>query len=394
MTLAAEAKALGVEITAADAAKLQALIDACNGKRKKLRLSYRDALQAAIEASTDPHGIGVRHGGAELLARTTLALAVKTPRGIVVGVAGVFADKPTPGRAWKDLQPWMSDLAKNVTKARAWANQQRADRVAVKVGKPGKVRAPADEGTRLLAAVLADPQDTEARLIYADWLTQQGDPRGELIVLQVELASGRLKGARKGQAAKREKALLRKHGRGWAKEAMQHAKTFAFERGFVGTIEMTGTAWASRGAQLLAREPITTLQIDGVNRNSLVAIANAPHTARLARIESMDSLWLRAAPDAAALTAFLSSKHVGQVRDLDLRIAVVGPVDTSTLFDGVVLPKVERLALGIYQVPEVALASLATIRAPALRELVLGLSRKHAAQLAVLRERFPKAQVR
>ncbi|HEX4422037.1 MAG TPA: TIGR02996 domain-containing protein [Kofleriaceae bacterium] len=37
----------------------------------------------------------------------------------------------------------------------------------------------------LEAAIVADPNDTEAYAVYADWLQQQGDPRGELITLSL-----------------------------------------------------------------------------------------------------------------------------------------------------------------------------------------------------------------
>lgn len=40
----------------------------------------------------------------------------------------------------------------------------------------------------LLTAVLADPDDDDARLVYADALQTAGDPRGELIAVQCELA--------------------------------------------------------------------------------------------------------------------------------------------------------------------------------------------------------------
>ncbi|MCA9070314.1 MAG: TIGR02996 domain-containing protein [Planctomycetaceae bacterium] len=38
-----------------------------------------------------------------------------------------------------------------------------------------------------LNAIKAAPQDTTTQLIYADWLDEQGDPRGELIRLHVEV---------------------------------------------------------------------------------------------------------------------------------------------------------------------------------------------------------------
>ncbi|MBA3538368.1 MAG: TIGR02996 domain-containing protein, partial [Deltaproteobacteria bacterium] len=42
---------------------------------------------------------------------------------------------------------------------------------------------------KLEAAILADPDDTAAYLVYADWLQSRGDPRGELIVLQHQLGT-------------------------------------------------------------------------------------------------------------------------------------------------------------------------------------------------------------
>ncbi len=38
-------------------------------------------------------------------------------------------------------------------------------------------------------AICSDPEDIQARLIYADWLEERGDPRGEFIRVQCELAA-------------------------------------------------------------------------------------------------------------------------------------------------------------------------------------------------------------
>src|SRR5687768_8288176 len=41
----------------------------------------------------------------------------------------------------------------------------------------------------LEARILADPDDADAYLVYADWLQARGDPRGELITVQQRLAA-------------------------------------------------------------------------------------------------------------------------------------------------------------------------------------------------------------
>ncbi len=67
-------------------------------------------------------------------------------------------------------------------------------------------------GPELLAAVYADPSSDAAREIYADYLLGIGDPRGELIQLQLQRAAGRATDA----GMKRELSLLKKHAKTWA----------------------------------------------------------------------------------------------------------------------------------------------------------------------------------
>ena len=66
----------------------------------------------------------------------------------------------------------------------------------------------------LLAELRAHPHDDAPRAVYADWLAERGDPRGEFIALQLErrrrlLAPGE---------AKRELELLKKHAKAWVGE--------------------------------------------------------------------------------------------------------------------------------------------------------------------------------
>ena len=58
-------------------------------------------------------------------------------------------------------------------------------------GGDGDAPARAGAGSRnpeLEQAILADPDDEAAYLVYADWLQSQGDPRGELITLSAQAA--------------------------------------------------------------------------------------------------------------------------------------------------------------------------------------------------------------
>jgi uncharacterized protein (TIGR02996 family) len=47
------------------------------------------------------------------------------------------------------------------------------------------------DDTAFLARIIAAPADNRPRLVYADWLEEHGDPRGEFIRVQCELATVR-----------------------------------------------------------------------------------------------------------------------------------------------------------------------------------------------------------
>jgi uncharacterized protein (TIGR02996 family) len=381
--------------------QIVAQLDLCNGKRKKLRLTYEDVMGAVEDAASDPHGIGVRHAGADLLGRTTICLVVKHKGKFVVGIQGCYADRPTPGRAWKELQPWQQDFAKNAERAQKWAAKKAKDRVAISGGAKSDVAAkpkkPTGNAAKLLAAILADPSDDQARLVYADFLTQSGDPRGEFITVQIALA-GKPSPAQKRQLNKRQKELLKKHRRAWEKEALQDGLEYELVKGFVGMIKMTGAQWGAKGAKLLAKEPIERLVISKPTTTGLAAIAKAPHTAKLRRLENSSPMWIQNAKDVTAINELFRSKHVGAVKEIwlhcghDPYVARAGVPDVSKLFDKVSLAGVESLALGLPPGCDDGFTSLATISAPKLTALVVSTKKKPL--LAALKKAFPKATVK
>jgi len=61
--------------------------------------------------------------------------------------------------------------------------------------------------TVFLGEIEADLSDDTARLVYADWLEERGDPRGEYLRIEVELASGDGAIENLGEAIERVKRL-------------------------------------------------------------------------------------------------------------------------------------------------------------------------------------------
>jgi uncharacterized protein (TIGR02996 family) len=102
----------------------------------------------------------------------------------------------------------------------------------------------------LLAAVYANPADTDARMIYGDALQQLGDPRGELIALQCARGAD-------APPSRRERTLLATHGRVWlgGLEPCVQKSGVAFRRGFIASARFAVRGYddglADPNAQLL-----------------------------------------------------------------------------------------------------------------------------------------------
>ncbi len=78
-------------------------------------------------------------------------------------------------------------------------------------------------------AVLADPDDLIPRLIYADWLDEQGDPRGEFIRVQCELADMPETAARRRALLTRESELLHQHKQKWHSDVHRYFGRTVFQ---------------------------------------------------------------------------------------------------------------------------------------------------------------------
>ena len=98
----------------------------------------------------------------------------------------------------------------------------------------------------LEAMIEEAPHDPEGYLVYADWLQQQGDPRGELIVLQHRLATTR---DRDGVTLREREqtTLFKKFGRDllgplakyvFLRNSVQSFRTFSWRCGFIRTARL------------------------------------------------------------------------------------------------------------------------------------------------------------
>lgn len=398
------ARALGFALDDATAAKVDALLAMVNGQRRKFVLTRRDLLFVMREALDSPHGVAVRHGGADLASKTTMALAVKPPKKtrIVLGLACCWG-RPSPGRVWSELKPWYADVARNFEKLAVWLDAKKAiDRVAIALSDQplqpaiaaiaANAASKAAAGADLLARVLAQPRDENARLVYADWLIERGDPRGELIMVQVALLHAQ--GAEKTKLQEREKQLLKKHRASITRHAAQVALEMELRAGFVYRIRTTGQLFAAKGASLFEHEPLEELEVSKPSPAGLQALAAAPHVARLRKVELGSPLFVQADKGVDALRAFLESAgaralaELHLVLDQDPYIKHIPVQRLARAFQGIELPALEVLHIEMPGTFLAAWQGVATMRLPALKQLKT--STRAAAVVACLQAAFPR----
>ncbi|HVH97514.1 MAG TPA: TIGR02996 domain-containing protein [Enhygromyxa sp.] len=102
--------------------------------------------------------------------------------------------------------------------------------------RPSTTTKPVSEA-QLLADIYANPEDDTPRAVYADLLSSRGDPRGELIALQLLAKLGK-------PQRDRIKQLLRDHQIAWLGELADVALALdlRYERGFPAAITLDGGA--------------------------------------------------------------------------------------------------------------------------------------------------------
>lgn len=143
--------------------------------------------------------------------------------------------------------------------------------------EPSRTWTPQDDV--FLEAIRENPTDDMPRMNYADWLTKQGDPRGEFIRLQDQLAKTphRQRGRRvlRLQCEK----MLRLHQRRWT-QSLHGATHGGFPRGFVVSATLDLVAFRQSAGQMLRPHPILSLtmkQHPEATAEDARLLASCPH---------------------------------------------------------------------------------------------------------------------
>jgi uncharacterized protein (TIGR02996 family) len=176
----------------------------------------------------------------------------------------------------------------------------------------------------LLAAVLASPDDDAPRLVYADWLEENGDAdRANFIRAQVRLAHFDWRATQPGveRYSGERNAMMRqadelwgRHKEKWLAElprylqGRQVTNRVQLHRGFVEELSLSPQRLLKVSGRAWASHPIRQLTIWPEGDPHFAEVMALPHLGRIRRFSLM------AAPDEAGLAALASAEGLSNVR--------------------------------------------------------------------------------
>lgn len=173
--------------------------------------------------------------------------------------------------------------------------------------------------------ILAHPDDDAPRLIYADWLDERNDPRGEFIRIQCALAQLNDDDPRRWPLELREQELLCEHETEWLPKEVGNTSCI-FRRGFVEEISLYLEVFLDRANRLFEQAPICRLHLRGPGwirlpntYRPLDPAASSPFLTRIRRLSLIDLTLSR-----RELHDFLASHPLRQLTELRLSRLAVG----------------------------------------------------------------------
>lgn len=141
------------------------------------------------------------------------------------------------------------------------------------------------EAELFLKRILKQPDDDAPRLVYADWLEEQGDPRGEFIRLQCALATTGVDVSARKKLREREQSLRDVHGKAWAKPFAGIARSCTFRRGFVEGITIGATQFLEHADDLFDQAPLRRIRLANLGAADIEPLASAPALARVSELD-------------------------------------------------------------------------------------------------------------
>lgn len=212
----------------------------------------------------------------------------------------------------------------------------------------------------LLEAIWQRPNEDAPRLVYADWLHERGDPRGEFIHLQCASTK------RTAELGERERSLERAHSREWSEPFTRlGVRVVGFHRGLPDFLAANAKVWVEHGETLLRMAPIS--RISGMGEQAFQSLAPLFALPEFARIYRLD-LGGCAGGDTLAREVAQSPNARG-LRFLNVWKTGLTRVGVEALSSSPHLTQMDELVLGGQPIGGDSVSALARSKMRSLREL-------------------------
>jgi uncharacterized protein (TIGR02996 family) len=193
-----------------------------------------------------------------------------------------------------------------------------------------------------LQTILESPDDDAPRLVFADWLEERGDPRGEFIRIQCQLAQLAEDDFRCPELEARERALLHAHRDEWERPLRQvlgqTPGRWWFRRGFIEEMTADAGAFLAHAETVFRLAPLRHVCLSDA-ADHLPGLAALPLLDRLTSLdfysnddaETLDLNVLAAAGRNAGLAVFRlylqAPRFVAGLAEPPFRLAIGGATD-------------------------------------------------------------------
>jgi uncharacterized protein (TIGR02996 family) len=228
------------------------------------------------------------------------------------------------------------------------------------------------EAEAFLQRIRAYPDDDTHRLIFADWLDEERDPRGQFIRVQLALAELPDSAPERSPLIVAERELLAAHREVWEAPFRGLATGCVFRRGFVDEVKVEARQFLRSARELFTAAPIRHVHLLDVS-DCLPDALQCPYLSRLA------ALTIHAQHTGEPLArAVARSEYLESLKRLALSRNRFGDDAAEHLARSTYLRNLEHLDLGENQIGEsgarilAASQTLAMVRRLELHDNVLG----------------------
>jgi uncharacterized protein (TIGR02996 family) len=318
--------------------------------------------------------IGANHAGDEAIAALIAAPAIRNLERLVVerNDAGALAKAALAESKYAlrleqvDGLPASAIVERNAKSAIPYSAPAKPANALAAQPERAATRVLDDDGRgrELVASLAADPSDSNLLAVYADWLQERGDIRGELIALELNRES-----SAKWQS--KHKSLRSKVTRDFEQRFKNKSVMLKFERGVIVHVGAQHKWLLEHGAAIFAREPVQSLyvqspsaagmaklpEIPGMDRVRWIGVT--PPTPKLVQAipwPKLPNLSLSLRLRGRELGAYLALPEIARLRELQLYLSTLA--ELQTVVTSPALAQLERFSLHDSLGPEAADALL------------------------------------